>query len=295
MKRVRFIVTGDLERIAIVGSISRLFPAQTVEGEDVVWLRPRKVHGATSHRLRRDVAPSHGMKALARALIAEAWEGSDGKPADLVIALDDVEVHNFGREQLICDQLRAAIDHEFLRRGTSGKTEQRVRARLQERCSLHLLRPMAEAYFFPDKGAMQRAGCAADVVAQLVSADVEDFECCDVAWLPHCAEVNARMAAPPLPEPWWREERHAKHYLEHLVERAGGLYDEVVDGAPAFANLAWAKVPSDGGAIAFMRALFEDLADFFGLVTNPLGEGTPSASTYPERHVDRARLTLRNL
>lgn len=44
-----------------------------------------------------------------------------------------------------------------------------------------------------------------------------------------------------------------------------------------------------------MRALLEDLAEFF-IVPNPLGEG-PSASalTFPTKHVDRRKLLLRNM
>jgi hypothetical protein len=234
------------------------------------------------------------MRALAKALVAEAWEGADGQPADLVIAVDDVELHNFGREELICQHFRAAIEDEVQRREFGLETEERLRARLRERCSFHLLCPMVEAYFFGDRPALVRAGCGLRVAPQLSNTDLEDFECCDANWLPRCVEIDGQMAAPPNPTPWWREQRHAKHYLEHLVEQNGGLYDEFVGGNVAFAKLAWPRVAAGGRSIALIRVMFEDLALFFGS-NNPLGDQTPSPLTYPARTVDRTTLMLRNL
>ncbi|PRQ07517.1 hypothetical protein [Enhygromyxa salina] len=248
MKRVRFIVTGDLEWAAIVPSISRLFPSQTFEGEDVEWLQPRKVHGATGNRLRPNQEPDRAMRGLARALLAEAWEGADGTPADLVIAVDDVELNNFDQRQLICEHFRVALEREIEARDRDQQTTQRIRDRVRERCSFHLLCPMVEGYFFADRSALRLAGCAANVAPRLSHADVEEFECCDADWLPGCIAENQRKAAMPIPMPWWREERHAKHYLEYLVERDGGHYDEVLGGKAGFAALAWHRAAANGGS-----------------------------------------------
>ncbi|NVB38017.1 hypothetical protein G6O69_09250 [Pseudenhygromyxa sp. WMMC2535] len=292
MKRVRFIVTGDLERLAIVESVSRHYKGLTHEGHEVEWLPPRKVHAATSARLQPEQGPGKAMLGLARALVAEAIEGADGTPADLAIALDDVELHNFGREAVICAHFRRAIEAELKRRSMSASHEARVRAQLQGRCSFHLLRPMVESYLFGDPGALRRAGCAASVQPQLVDPDVESFEANDPSWTPRCNATDANMAGR---YPWWRERRHPKHYLEHLVERSGGFYDECVHGAPAFSQLSWRNVASQPTWVPCIRALFEDIADFFGRPQSPLGSGTPSGLTYPARSVVRAGLTLRNL
>lgn len=295
MKTIRFIVTGDLERAAIVPSLDRLFPQQTAAGEPVEWLRPRKVHGATTRRLRADQEPDRGMKALARAMFAEAWEGAEGKPADLVIVVDDVELHNFDHRGLICDHFRAAVEHELERRGPLNmRTEQRMRDRLREQCSFHLVCPMVEAYLFGDRQALNRAGCSAEVAPLLSRPQVEEFESSDPQWLPYCRARNGQQAAPPMPMPWWREERHAKHYLEHLVERCGAYYDEVTEGVAAFSRLDWRQASTRGGPAPLAQSLFEDVADFFD-VDNPLGTGATSPLTYPARHVRRNRLTLRNL
>ena len=85
VKRIRFVVTGDLERKAIAASISALFPQTASDGKPVEWLRAQKVPAATTHRLTTSGPPSGTMKALARRVIAEAAEGEDGSPADLVI------------------------------------------------------------------------------------------------------------------------------------------------------------------------------------------------------------------
>lgn len=285
VKRVRFIVTGDLERLAIVASVSRLFAREGVE-----WLRPRKIHGATSNRLRRGQPPSGGMKAMAKALVAEALEGEDRSgPADLVIAIDDVELHNFDQREVICEQIREAIEGEIHDRSGSMQNERRIRERVRRHCSFHLMCPMAEAYVFGDVGALQRAGCSPSVRAHLTNSDLEDFECADSNWLPHCDDVDRRMA---LSCPWWRERRHSKNYLAHLVDRSGGFYDEVLGGRDAFAGLNWAAV-ADGARIELMRALFEDLADFLER-ENPLGTGASSPLTYPGRSVRRDQLLLRN-
>jgi hypothetical protein len=102
------------------------------------------------------------------------------------------------------------------------------------------------------------------------------------------------MASPPISAPWWREQRHAKHYLEHLVDRNEGIYEETLGGKSAFARLAWDGVPADQDSTPLIRSFFEDIADFFG-IENPLGEGRLAPETYPERRVDRSTLTLRNL
>jgi hypothetical protein len=234
------------------------------------------------------------MRALAKALVAEAWEGADGKPADLVIAVDDVELANFDQRQLVCEHFRVALEHELQGRNPSAATLQRMRARLRERCSFHLLCPMVEAYFFADRRALRRAGCAPNVAPRLSRPDVEDFECCDPDWASCWIAQNQQKAAPPIPMPWWREERHAKHDLEHLVDQNGGYYDEVIGGKAAFAELVWQRAAVDRESISLMSSMFEDLADFFGIL-NPLGDRRPSPLTYPERQVDRAALPLRNL
>lgn len=247
-------------------------------------------------RLRADIM-DQGMGALAKAMIAEAWEGEDGKPADLIVVVDDVELHNFDQQPLICTSFLEAVELELAARATqmrgSGRSADDLRTRVRERCSFHLLCPMVEAYLFADRAALVTAGCAPTVEPRLVRPDdCENFESCDPSWLPTCTAENVRKAqSRPLAMPWWQEQRHAKHYLEHLVEQTGGVYSETHGGRRAFEALDWSRVPSSGYPL--VRALLEDLADFF-VATNPLG-GVPSPLTYPGKQVDRRTLLLRNM
>lgn len=58
--------------------------------------------------------------------------------------------------------------------------------------------------------------------------------------------------------------------------------------------LDWKRVAAAGG-IPLARAMFEDIADFFGEPVSPLG-GTSSSLTYPaSRSIRRDRLLLRNM
>jgi hypothetical protein len=292
--RIRFIVTGDLERAAMVSSISRWFPSETTAGEAVEWLPSRKVHAATTHRIDAGKAPSNPMRTLARAAIAEASEGKHGEPADLVVVVDDVELHNLDQPAVLCAHFRAAVEAEITGRQLNAAGEGRLRERVRTRCSFHLLCPMVEAHLFGEPAALVRAGCAADIEPRLVHSDIEAFESCDERWRPEWEAENACKAAPPDPMPWWREQCHAKHYLEHLVARSSGFYDETIGGAMAFATLDWPRVPAHSTAAAYARALFEDISDAIGC-PNPLGATGMSSLTYPLRTVDRTALLLRNL
>lgn len=294
VKRIRFIVTGDLERAAIVRSLRRSFPETTWDGDPVEWRRPQKLHGATTHRVDREKPPTNPMRQLARAALAELQHGADGIPADLVVVIDDIELHNLDQPAAICDRFRAAMHAELDARGHSADVEARLRTRLREGCSLHLVPPMIESYLFGDRAALIRAGCDPAVEPRLAHPDVERFESVDQAWRSYWEKANADRHAEPQPMPWWREQCHPKHYLEHLVDRSDGIYDEVPDGAEAFAALSWRSLPPDACSLAFARALFEDLALFFG-VANPLGPGEACPLTWPDKRTNRRTLLLRNM
>lgn len=294
VKRIRLVVTGDLEHKALTGSMAARFPVADGGGVSVCWLRPQKSAATTTHRLDATRPPTGPMRALAKKLVSEAWVGEDGKPPDLVIAIDDLEVHNFNQPAVVCDAFRQAVEYDLNRRQLSQATEARLRQRLRDRCSFHLLCPMIETYFFGEADALKRAGCAPGIQPGLANLDLEDFVCNDPAWLPHCQEENSRKAGSTPPMPWWREERHPKHYLEHLVGRNHGLYQELLGGKEALKTLDWHGVPANASSIALLRALFADIADFFG-IPSPLGSGQPSPLTYPPLAANHAGLLLRNL
>lgn len=291
--RIKLVVTGDMERLALAESLSRYFPNQTAAGDDVIWERPRKLNCVTSNRLPPNpTSTSTQMQALARAMIDEAIDGKTGHPADLVIAIDDVEVANLGQEAIIGQHFRMACQQALNDKASSAQARSRHAQIVQQRCSFHLLRPMVESYLFADAVALATAGVSSSIVPVLRHpSDVEEFEVTDPSWLPQCHHVNGAKQAQ---FPWWREELHPKRYLEHLVLRgAGGSYEETDQGRRALLNLQWASAATVPTGISLLRALFEDISDWFG-VQSPLGAGTLAAAFYPARSVNRQGLLLRN-
>ncbi|TQF14694.1 hypothetical protein FJV41_17355 [Myxococcus llanfairpwllgwyngyllgogerychwyrndrobwllllantysiliogogogochensis] len=286
--RIKLIVTGDLERLALHESLRQLFPSKRGTAE-VVWEQPRKLHCATSHQLSPGKAPSEPMLALAQAMLTEVGIGKNGEPADLVVVIDDVELGNRGQEATVVQHFRAAVNKKL--NNHSGSAQARYRSLLREKCSFHLLCPMVESYLFGDEKALSAAGVPIGQSPQLVSSDVEQFQTDDPAWLPICHKENGnrKRAAP-----WWAHERHPKHYLEHLTERAGVFYEETDHGKRALTDLRWLQVPKASVDAPVIRSLLEDISDWFG-DPNPLGNGALHPDLYPPKSVNRGNLLLRNL
>lgn len=290
MPRIKLIVTGDLERAALGDALRRAFPDER-DGEDVAWDTPRKVNEVTTYPLPEGGDPSSAMGVLAAAIIEEAITGKKKgqAPADLVLAVCDVELGNLGREEVIVEHLRRALATKLDR--YEEQTRARYRAVLRDRCSFHLLKPMVEAVFFGEPAALLRAGVAAGVQPVLRVDDVEEFESEDPLWTPECDQQNKQRAEQ---SSWWRHERHPKHYLDHLLIRSGAAlpYEETEQGVAALSVIDWPTVTNTEPS-PFLRALFDDLAGWFG-VSNPLGQGTPSplTSLTPKSPPDR---WLRNL
>lgn len=289
--RIKLIVTGDMEQSAIAPSLKRVFPDGT-GGLSVEYLRPRQVKGFTSNPLRNPVPRAIELRSkvikLARATVDEALDG-----ADLVIALDDLELANAHQPHVVVEWVRRAVQDDLERRASTlgSASEKRLRESIRSRCSFHLLVPMTEAYFFGgDRNPIDRIapGCR----PRLVRPDVEDFETDDPGHAETVARENARLWA--LGHRWWHHERHPKHYLEHLAWKSGTEYHETTSGSDALKEIDWKRVPPDENSVRFLRSLFRDLADFFG-VESPLEPGEPSPYTYPGRDVDRRSLVLRNI
>jgi len=156
MARFKLIVTGDMEKLALHKSLQRIFSPNKRDGEKVIWEQPRKIQCATSHQLSPTRTPSGPMKQLVKAMIAEAGIGKKGEPADLVVVIDDVELGNLGRENIIAAHFQNAMQHELNKYNT--KTIQRYQSILRQKCSFHLLKPMVESYVFGDINALRVAG-----------------------------------------------------------------------------------------------------------------------------------------
>ena len=299
MAIIKLIVTGDMEKLALVDALKKLFPAERAIAhgltEPVEWDKPRKLHGATSFRLSAltpDKGPGTQMANLAQAMFDEAIAGKTGTPADLVIVIDDVELGNLGQEVMIAQHFRGALETK-LATFSNISTQQRYRTILQQKCSFHLLKPMVESYLFGDELALAAAGVAAEVMPLLRhETDVEQFESVDPLWLPDCQFENEQRKRH---NPWWRHELHPKAYMEHLSGRSGGEYDETMHGKAALAALDWRKVVKVAADAPIICALLEDLSDWFGCPNPIIGRCKPDPDFYPIKTVNRGALLLRNM
>jgi hypothetical protein len=172
----------------------------------------------TNRTLREGAEPNGPMRTLARRLIDELLPGGPAAPAaDLVIAVDDAELANFKRENVVIDHLRRALEVEL-----QGQTEDKqngVRALLAERAAFVFARPMVEAWFFAGAPPIGPAACPLVFATPLpepllLHPDPEEFEGADPAW-------KWEKETPPLTAPHnpaGRGRRHAEKYLLHLIE-----------------------------------------------------------------------------
>jgi len=216
MFRIKLIVTGAMEKATLHESLQRVFQT-TRAGRNVQWDTPQKISGATTHRLSQNHPPSRPMRALAKTMLAEVKGGKTGKPADMIVAVDDLELGNLGHEAIVVQHFRSAMNLELAVYDPKKRAE--LRACLGQRCSFHLLSPMVESYLFGDPEALLIADVPRDEKPRLVHpSDVEQFETNDPAWLKDCNDKNMEMRQH---SPWWCHERHPKAYLEHLVRRGG--------------------------------------------------------------------------
>jgi len=291
--KIKLVVTGDMEKAVLAQSLARVLLSDP-PADDVELAMPRKVHPTTSARLCPvdDGRIPSTINGMVRAMVAEIVEGSDGSPSDLVVGVDDLELANLDQPEVVIGWLRRAVEEEVDERYPSARAADRLRERLRERCSFHFFKPMAEAYFYGESSAMRRAGVRPDITPRRMGRDVEEFETDDPEFLQHAGEESERHAA--LGHHWWCIDKHPKRYLEFLCQQTGGIYSEMSGGKEALGELDWITVAMEPGTVAYARALFEDIADFLN-IDNPLPPGPLSPITYPDRSMDRSRLTLRNL
>ena len=222
-------------------------------------------------------------------MLNEAIIGKHGKPADLVILVDDVELGNVGQETVVSHHFRLALIQELSKANYSGHNLINCQQILRRNCSFHLLKPMVEAYFFGgDVNALHIAGVPSHIKPKLVKTDVEMFEVIDTKYIEKCEKQ--------LDKPWWREECHPKKYLDYLIKQdkpCRRAYEETKHGKQALLALDWPKVPTQTTETPVVRSLFADIAEWFGFDNPLLGE--THSGFYPSTNVPPNTLLLRNL
>ncbi|HYU81457.1 MAG TPA: hypothetical protein VFA31_01835 [Candidatus Polarisedimenticolia bacterium] len=251
-KTIGLITTGQCEHQALAPSLQRVFAEADVE---FISLFRDPTPALTTGHLDypapvSTTAPTHIDKFVGR-MAAQIFARN---APDFVFAIDDLELANIATPANVTRLMHDAAVRAL---GTVPVHDQI--ARLQTRCSFHLLCPMVEAYFFGEPAALVRAGARRPPIL-LESKQLEAFETADIGYEGPPDEARHDWRTPD-------RHRHPKRYLRFLADP--GEYRETRGGHAALATLDWSQVfaypPPE---IAFARSLFDDLAHALG-VPNP--------------------------
>lgn len=268
--RVRFVFTGDAEQEHFAAAVARRYPAATVEAcaTQLSSFTSMRLAGVAP-RLKTDTKPESRSCTLAAYLVNELREHPDA----LVVVLDDVELENANAETGISSHFAQAIELVLAEKVSSESTRQRYRQALRTRASLHLLRPMLEAYFFAHDAALAGVGATLSLNRfDRAACDVEEFAVLDDAFnLPADVASKNRFR-----HAWAKANRarHPKHYVRYLRaphDPSGetSRYHEVEHGGAALQALEWSTLTGELGRSPFLRAMFDDLDDWL-LLPRPL-------------------------
>lgn len=304
--RVRLIPTGQAELLGLTECLERLFPGHdfaTVALREEPDGRRTPFDGFTSARLKDAADIGSRLPRLVQQLAAEVHPGRQGKPADLAILIDDLELENADQPEIVIASVREAVRRhvEELAQRTTAATVERVVEALQERASFHLAAPMIEAWFFADPAVLTAVGVPLDRLPPRLKdgVDPEAFETEDDTYSADdgsaCTALAARnvaratrfprRAAWMLPArqdlPAYRRERHPKAYLSWLfrdpTDDRCSRYRESAHGAEALRRLGWDRVLATPTHARFARSLIQDLAAVLGepAIELPKGDEHP--------------------
>jgi hypothetical protein len=274
-RKIALIVTGDCGYAALAPCLNGYFAGAAAfspypsssQGERGGGRA--KIASFTSHGLEKHIATAQKFSrdelestVLAKLLFTARAALKDG--FDFAIIVDDAELENLQRPDPVQRYVRAVIE-----RMRAFATARFVDV-LRSRCSLHLARPMIEAWFFADSNALACAGVANATANLRDPGDAEEF--CVSASIdptffsaPNASKRDRRDGRAPR----WAIEaraRHPKAYLDYLVSQTDqGGYDETAHGVAALRALSWAAVLSDQTRMQYARGLVADVHNMLGL------------------------------
>lgn len=273
-KRIALVLTGKLERAALPDALMRCFPGTEFASEG-------QYDGFTSADLSKpSKPPPPGVPSSVDQLINALADLTSRRlnQYDFAILVDDLELANRANPAAVVDYARASV------RALTAPLSQRQRDQLRTRCSVHLLAPMVESWFFAEPAALVRAGVGRSTVVQRRPGDVEQFEATEGAFLsaPDESKEVRRKGIRRWATKASERARHPKSYLTYLTEAhpGGSPYQETTLGADALRLLAWSQLFANPVESCFARALVEDIAHMLG-VANPYPGTTPPALCPP--------------
>ncbi len=246
--RLDLIVTGELEFRALGPALVRWGEAS---GIAIEIGQVHKVPSITNVAIPRREPWAKGLLGKTDEVVRTMLAALDAnQPPDLVLFVDDLEIHNAGNAEAVHGVLRAEIDRRMLNAAQA--------LRLRTSASVHLAVPMIEAWFFGDPAALAAAGSKEGCGRWDLNGDPERFEVVDAEFAAWHVEKF-----PNSPEGFGA--RHPKRYLDFLCRPQ--RYREVESsrwrgptGQVALVNLDWEVVTSEAPRMNHLRELFEDLA-----------------------------------
>jgi len=254
---IQLIVTGEMEKKALAKALEKAFPTLSFETQ--------QLQGFTSADLSNSMLLNLPIKRIAYELVAAVDPGRKGKPADMAIVIEDLELENVHQADVVIKCFRDAVKECVYERWSNLARQEQCFRKIRERCSFHLFVPMTEAYFFGESDALRRAGAERDSTVSGADMNVEEFFVSDDA-----DYLNA-----PLKSIYWatdseRRRRHPKDYLQYLCDPIGvkkrkERYRETHGGVRALESLNWNAVLNNQEYVTFLRALFDDISDRFNL------------------------------
>lgn len=297
--KVAVVPTGRTEWHGLGVALGRLFPGHhfyCVPTEVEIASNPESFpcSGFTGNTLTgasEQKPPEAALELVSRAA-QEALGDRRRRAADLVMVVDDVELHNATQPARIVSVMRKAVE-VHLGQLRQTRHHDKTRNLLGARVSFHLIAPMIESWFFADIGALERAGVQdAEHAVLNDTTDPEVFGTTDPGYLAATELDCPALAALPVHRkkklrPKWLGSlprgQHPKGYLQWLcrapTDRTCTSYSETSDGGPALAQIRWERLlnrpPEHFG---FLRALVDDLEDGLGcapVVGRVDGEASP--------------------
>jgi len=310
--RVGMLVTGGTEATGITRALERLFPGHEFPVIYENRRDRRTFHGFTSNRVPPPQARAPtSVESIAKAAVAHLFLNINGdQPPDFLVVLDDLELCNVGNERGVADTFSAAVGAHLdeLKTDNSMKFVKRYEDAVRDRLSLHLVKPMIEAWFFADPKALEAAGVPQN--APVVVDQNQDPECfcttdadyrnatdASCPCLNELPKARRRTQKPKWLGTEFKRETHPKGYLQWLLlapnKESCTRYHETRDGGRALACLDWSRLSDrPDGHVLFFRSLVADLADALGEApsTGPVKlkeADVTSLSQRPKDHVIR--------